>query len=365
MKEKNKSKKEFRIRSKKFFLTYPKVIDIPNLEELFLKAMEETFEIISKKEMDYIIVKELHEDGTPHIHVYLEFMVQKHVYSRDKLHVKLTNIDGKEVIQEGKYESARSRESVIAYVLKSSPEDFLSNMHLPMLGGVVYENAEEHLHAILETQGYEAATNTLITTYKKLASQKASSIVRNLRAVNTIMLLKNQKENNSIRDIEDFIVPEEVLDWKTNLSNKKSLILYGPSGTGKTEFCKSLFKSMNFDTFLVRDINALANKQIEENTALLFDDISLSNKSREEKIHIYDLENNSQIRVLYGIAYIPAGTPRAFTTNKIDRLVGTIDLSAMPEEIARRLVLIKVNNSLKISVKGNINFTAEIEISNN
>ena len=90
---KEKSKKGFRIRSKRFFLTYPKVINLPNLEQLFLKAMEEAFELISKKDMGYVIVKELHEDGTPHIHVYLEFPSPRHIYSRDKLHVKLVGID--------------------------------------------------------------------------------------------------------------------------------------------------------------------------------------------------------------------------------------------------------------------------------
>ena len=110
-------------------------------------------------------------------------------------------------------------------------------------------------------------------------------------------------------------MPEEVLHWKTNLHNKKTLILYGPSGTGKTEFCKSLFKSMNFETLLVRDINALGNIQIGENLALLLDDISLASRTREEKIHFFDLENNSPLRILYSVVVIPAGTPRAFTTN--------------------------------------------------
>jgi hypothetical protein len=72
---------------------------------------------------------------------------------------------------------------------------------------------------------------------------------------------------------------------------------------------------MNFETFLVRDMNSLRDMQIDENIALLFDDISLANKTREEKIHIFDLENNSPLRILYSVVVIPAGTPRAFTTN--------------------------------------------------
>ena len=208
---KDKNNKGFRIRSKKFFLTYPKVLDLPNLEELFLKAMEEAFELLSKKEMSYVIVKELHEDGTPHMHIYLQFPSQRQVYSRDKLHVKLTGIDGKVVVQEGKYEAVRNGELVIAYILKSAGENYLSNMNVPMLDGIVYTDPEEHLHAILESRGYEAATSALITKYKKLAAKKATMIVRNLRTVNTIILQKKFKEGNSIKDIENFKIPERVL----------------------------------------------------------------------------------------------------------------------------------------------------------
>ena len=62
---KNKDSTKFRIRSKKFFLTYPRVIDLPNLNELFLKSIQKKFCV----KMDYLIIQELHEDGTPHIHV--------------------------------------------------------------------------------------------------------------------------------------------------------------------------------------------------------------------------------------------------------------------------------------------------------
>jgi hypothetical protein len=208
---KDKNNKGFRIRSKRFFLTYPKVLDLPNLEELFLKAMEEAFELLSKKEMSYVIVKELHEDGTPHMHIYLQFPNQRQVYSRGKLHVKLIGIDGEVVVQEGKYEAVRNGELVIAYILKSAGENYLSNMNVPMLDGIVYTDPEEHLHAILESRGYEAATNALITKYKKLAAKKAATIVRNLRTVNTIILQKKSKESNSIKDIENFKIPERVL----------------------------------------------------------------------------------------------------------------------------------------------------------
>jgi len=120
-------KRRFRIRSKKFFLTYPKVIDLSGLEQLFLRGIEGTFKM-NKKKIKYIIVKKLHEDGMPHIYTYLEFKKRQAIYSRGRLHVKLTNTDGKAVVQEGKYEAARKKELVIQYILKNVDKDYITNI---------------------------------------------------------------------------------------------------------------------------------------------------------------------------------------------------------------------------------------------
>lgn len=327
--------------------------------------MWEAFGILKKKEMNYIIIKELHEDGTPHIHVYLEFPSQRQVYSRDKLHVKLINVDGKEVIQEGKYESVRSSGAVIEYVLKDDDKGYITNMSLPIVDGVVYGSPEEHLLAVLETEGYEAATNILSSQYKTLFAKKAASVIRNLQAANRVICKQISRKNIKTRDIKEFEMPEEVLDWKTNLYDKKTLILFGPSGTGKTEFSKSVLKSMNLNTIFIRDTNAV--KELDagiKNPALLFDDVSLSNKTREQIIHILDLENTSQLRILYAITDIPSGTPRVFTTNKLEDVIGSIDLNEVPKEIARRVHLVNIDKSLIIRIKRSITLTEEIEISN-
>lgn len=224
MKDKSlKNKKVFRIRSKKFFLTYPKVTDLPNLEELFLKSMQEIFGQESR--MNYIIVREAHEDGSPHIHIYLEFKEKQCIYSREKLNVKLRDDNGKEYIQEGKYESVRDKSNVINYILKGIDCPYITNMSLPIVGGVVYSNPEEHLLAILEAQGFEAATDVLVSEYKALAARKATSIVRNLRTVNSIILRQNYRKNIIVRDIGEFNVPKEILDWKMNLFDKTALVL--------------------------------------------------------------------------------------------------------------------------------------------
>lgn len=205
-------KVKFRIRSKKFFLTYPKVADLSNLKSVFLDAMKEKFGIGNKKEMNYIITKELHGDGTPHVHIYLEFKQQMYIGSRDKLHVKLIDNDGKEIIQEGKYEAVRDSTAVMEYILKDDLEDCLTNMSLPVVNGVFYKSPEEHLLSILETEGYEAATNALSSQYKSLFARKASSIVRNLQVANKIICKQISRKNVKTMCIKEFSMPKEVLD---------------------------------------------------------------------------------------------------------------------------------------------------------
>jgi len=354
-----KTTKEFRIRSKKFFLTYPKVINLPDLEQLFLEAMKSIFGIIHEDKMSYIIVKELHEDGTPHIHVYLEFKDKQSIYSRNKLHVCLKDKDGKDVIHEGKYESVRNKDLVVQYILKDSSSNYITNIVLPIVEGVIYSNPEEHLLAILEKEGYDAATNALVMKYKSLASRKAATIVRNLQTLNEIIWRQSYKKNYNVRDINEFIMPAEILDWKDNLHGKTALILCGPSGTCKTEFTKSLLKSMNLETLLIRNVHAFKDVRIVAGTALLFDDISLVDKTREELIHYFDLENGTQLRVMYGTIDVPPGTPRAFTTNDITRIIGS---GSIPTEITRRITIVHVSKSLKLSITKTTTLIEKIEV---
>jgi hypothetical protein len=55
--------------------------------------------------------------------------------------------------------------------------------------------------------------------YKSLAAKKGATIVRNLRALNEIIWKRSYKKNNNVRDINEFIIPPEVLDWKDNSPN--------------------------------------------------------------------------------------------------------------------------------------------------
>ena len=50
--------------------------------------------------------------------------------------------------------------------------------------------------------------------------------------------------------------------------------------------------------------------------AVIFDDVSMDERSMEEKIGLVDVENDSDIRVLYNTVQLPSGMPRAVLTNR-------------------------------------------------
>ena len=59
------------------------------------------------------------------------------------------------------------------------------------------------------------------------------------------------------------------------------------------------------------------------------------------------------------LVLIPPGTPRAFTTNQINRVIGPVPV---PAEIARRITIVNVPESLKLSLTRTTTVIEKIEI---
>jgi hypothetical protein len=188
-----KDKSQFRIRSKRFFLTYPQVPNIVGVEQQFLDSLKKSFQ---NQAMQHFITKESHQDGGLHIHVFLEFENQQQILSRDRLHVTLIDPDSKKVIvQEGNYQSVRNRTKVLQYVTKHMKFGYLTNIEIPEINGVIYWNMEEYLYATLESKGLEESYYLLISKYKSIAVKKATTIFKNLK------LIWNLKEKRRVQDL--------------------------------------------------------------------------------------------------------------------------------------------------------------------
>jgi len=171
--------KRFRIRTKKLFLTYPQVPNVENVEEQFVRVLENKFK---NSQMKYFVCKEKHKDGNPHIHVYIEFGAKEEIQSREKLHVEIVGSDEQTKLCEGKYEAVRNTEKTLSYITKDCNEgDYKTNMNIPVVDGKLYWVAEDHLCAALNAYGYEYVENLLVEKYPKLAIRRRSSLLRKYR----------------------------------------------------------------------------------------------------------------------------------------------------------------------------------------
>lgn len=113
----------------------------------------------------------------------------------------------------------------------------------------------------------------------------------------------------------------------------KSLILWGRSGIGKTEFAKALFPR----SLMVSHMDQLKNFDSSKYEAIIFDDMDFKHIPREAQIHLFDFDNDRAIHIRYGVAEIPRGTIKIFTTNNFNGEIFVAD-----EAIERRVRIIEL-----------------------
>jgi hypothetical protein len=335
-KKTGESTKDFRLRTKKFFLTYPQLPHLSNLEEIALSTFEDVFKM-NRENFKFLIATEFHKDGHPHLHVYLEFNLPEGIYSATKLDL---TIEGK--VYHGNYQSVKSQHKSLQYIIKSAVDrDNLNcNFTLPIYKNLYYSNINEHLHAVLLNENEQAAIDLLYTLYPKEAIQKGSVLLGNLGLASLYHYSKLKSAETpkyTLKDFEEISqISEKLIEWLRG-EGALTLILYGPSGTGKTELAKALMHERDLKCLFVRDKNALKEFKANYHKAVLFDDIDPDDFTREELIHLIDEENDSQIRVLYGYVMIPADTVRIITTNRVEAY------TRFGEPITRRVELVKIS----------------------
>lgn len=92
----------------------------------------------------------------------------------------------------------------------------------------------------------------------------------------------------------------------------RSIILYGEPGIGKTQFALAHFEN----PLVVSHLDDL--KAFDGHDGIVFDDMHFGHFPRTAQIHLVDNELPRSINVKHGIATIPAGTKKIFTTNERD-----------------------------------------------
>lgn len=100
-------------------------------------------------------------------------------------------------------------------------------------------------------------------------------------------------------------------EWQ-NIPKEGSIILWGHSGIGKTQFALAL---LGPKVLFVSHIDDLAKFDSLYHTGIIFDDMNFDHIPRSAQIHIVDQDQPRSIHCRYKCASIPAHTPKIFTTN--------------------------------------------------
>jgi len=87
----------------------------------------------------------LHQDGNPHIHVYLEFPKTQSIYSRTTLNLDIH--DEEPIVREESYEATKYKNKTLEYLYtyaKTVGYSYLTNIILPIIDVGLYTKTEGH-----------------------------------------------------------------------------------------------------------------------------------------------------------------------------------------------------------------------------
>ena len=116
--------------------------------------------------------------------------------------------------------------------------------------------------------------------------------------------LAEEEDNKAEYGTDEFTIPL-IEDWS------KSLLFWGESGIGKTQFALAHFKRPLF----VSQLDELARFDRRVHDGIIFDDMDFSQYGRPTQLHLVDQDQTRAIKVRYKIARIPKHTKKIFTSN--------------------------------------------------
>ncbi len=124
----------------------------------------------------------------------------------------------------------------------------------------------------------------------------------------------------------------ESFDWDPITDWSKSIILWGESQIGKTQFALAHFTK----PLMVSHVDQLGSFDASIHDGIVFDDMAFGHTPRTAQIHLVDQNNSRAIHMRYTYASIPAHTKKIFTTNEDDGAI--FDLT--DDAIMNRLTIV-------------------------
>lgn len=264
----------FRFQGKKVFLTYPQA----DLEVTALYA-----HFLSLGEVKYaIIARELHEDGNWHSHACIDF--RKRVSTRS---ARYFDFDGH-------------------HANIQTPRNWMASVNYCKKDGnfVEFGDSQDDTSATI----FDKARELSYEDYFVWCLEKKIPHAYLAEA------WKRVHENLTVQssEVEGVIRPDLAALKFDDQPRRKSIHIQGPSGIGKSCWAK---REAPKPALWVTHMDNLKAFDASHHKSIIFDDMSFLHVPREAQIHLVDNDDTRSIHIRYGVATIPAGTPKIFTSN--------------------------------------------------
>lgn len=279
-----KRKRGFELNSRGLFLTYPQCGLSPQ------EALDLLRGKISQKKRtitEYLIATEKHADGNDHLHVFLR--LDKAIHLREP-----TLLDLKD--HHGNYQGARSAIKVKKYCAKEG--NFIADPpYTPTDPKTPWSTAI----AIAETGDLSTAIATLKTGGERTCRDL---VLHSLSIQTSLRSMSPPTELTCALPLTSF---NNLFEW----DQARTLLLCGPTNTGKTTLAASLIPLALFTRHLDRLADVSSTHQ-----GVILDDMTFKHLHDEAQIALTDTAMETHVHVRYRVATLRAGLPRIITSNK-------------------------------------------------
>lgn len=279
----------FRIRGKYFFLTYSQCSLEPDSLLLHLLDLKPGCVVRCR------VAREHHQDGQPHLHAAIRYADR--IDLRSELHFDFGG-------SHPNVQKCNTWRKVLNYLVKErdlydyAASDYDEDDGNGVSGSIDFADRVQDFTSYSEWLQF-CLSNSLSFGY-------AAEFWREAQRDTSATIL----ESEDPEQFSEFIGPElSDYEWE---SERKSYVVRGPTGIGKTSWCK---KWAPKPALFVSHIDALRQFRPNYHVSIIFDDVSFCHMPPQTQIHICDYEDTRQIHMRHRVQQIPAGVHKFFTIN--------------------------------------------------
>lgn len=331
---------KYRISAKKMLLTYRQV----DPQMTVLHVLEQLESNISLHQFKYVIAKKLDNNNGTHFHVIIIQEKKTDIKNSNALDIKF-----QEQSFHANYVPVNSLERAINHVCKNN--QYITNLEnlqhgqlLPAKQLIISQVKEKSVKRVLIEHDQKDPEKTIagisISALKKQFNDT--------QEIQTPLALQQDKIDTPFT-LENFNIAPELQAWIDN--PKKTLIIVGNSGIGKTQFCKALVKFKNLKTLLINDKQDYERLN-NSHQCIIVDDVHLHEFEETQLLSIIESQTIKCIKLSSSNVIKKANIVQIIAMNKKE--FRSISATLQQPRFARRLLFIELKQPFMINVNINI-----------